>query len=314
MATNLVQATLSFGTVPSSFCPAGSTAAAQWQSALTMIQGLANITVPVSSGLYVGVNTPPSNLQGQVLWLKTDAYGNPVTPWALFFWNPAVGDWVWPNPRQAGGERIVWDDTELALWQYDGGTLPGVDPTVTAPTVNSGCMWMVNHSRWDFVMPFGAGTNPASYNGQAATIIGQGQTGGEEKHVLTMDEMEHQHALGNVSTYNPPPAGFRQLALETRPSVPLTPNAPGFVSTDWQAEQASGTSAGGTVEDIGSASMEGSPVGIVTDVPVTNDQNHPNPVTGLTPPNPSAHNNMAPYIGVLYGQRSPRVFYSGTGK
>jgi len=310
--------TFTFGKTPVGFCPNATTPNLMWDQVWAMLAGIMSGSVSAQSSFYPSSTAPPASLQGQVIWGKTDNYGSPVPGQWLFWWSPAVGAWVWPHPKPPGSpELMIWNDIENPnLWQYDGGDTPGVDPTVTAPTAATGAMWFIKHAVTDFKMLISAGTSPASYNGQPATVLTQGQTVGEEKHVLTMDEIWHQHPIGNVSidssdANNTP--GFRQFVLETNPggAVPLTPNAPGFIAAEWQGATASGTKGGGTVQDIGSAQLVGPPVGVQTDTPTQADSNHPNTVSNLTPPAPSAHNLLPPSMVVMYAQRTGRIFYRG---
>jgi len=299
----------SLGTVPAGFCATGSTAEAQWQSVFTMLLQILSGSVSAASNIVVSQTTPQPADQGK-LWVKLNAYGMPI---GIFFFGD--GQWIWPNPRPSGGgERMIWDGTETALWEYDGGEVPGVDPSVTPPTPTTGAMWQVD-TVWQFTTPIGAGTNAKSYNGEAATVLSQGQTGGEEKHVLTMDEILHQHAMGNVCVDGAanPAFGFDQMVVETRPAVPLTPNVPGFVAAAWgrMAATPGAFGGGGTVTDAASASLIGPPVGAVTDLAIAADENHPNTITNVTPPEPTAHNNLPPYRVVYFAKRTTRQFYRG---
>jgi hypothetical protein len=304
------QLSFDFANVPTNFCASGSTPAAYWQSVVNMLASIISGTVPASSGLYPSANTPPTNLQGQVIWIKLDTYGNPVTPCCTFWFDVALGKWVWPIPTQQDGFLRPWTQSETALWEADGGDVPGVDPSVTPPTAATGAVWMVNHAATDFRMFISAGTNPASYNGQAATVLSVGQTGGEEKHVLTPDEIWHQHPIGYAcQDPSTPTDGWNQLGLETGPggAISATSNAPAWESSTLSKSSPKGGT--GTINAL--PNVLGSPVGIVTDVPTLADANHPNLVTNLTPPAPTAHNTLPPYFVGLWAQRTARQFFRG---
>jgi hypothetical protein len=276
-----------------------------------MYQGIRQGSVSAAANVVFSRTTPQPSDQGK-LWVKLDLYGNPA-PWpCLFYWGSGYGSWIWPNDR-GPGELMPWKFTESQLWEYDGGD-PGVDHLTVPSTPTTGAMWERDPDM-DFMFFVGAGTNAKSYNGEAATVLSQGQTGGEEKHVLTMDKILHQHPIGNVcvdGTANPA-FGFDQMVLQTRPGVPLTPNVPGFVAAAWNriAATPGAFGGGGTVTDAASASLIGPPVGAVTDLPIAADNDHPNVVTNQTPPQPTAHNNMPPYRVGIWARRTVRQFYRG---
>ena len=181
------------GQVPPDFCAQGATAAPMWQQVFQLLQSISNLTVSAASSIYPSANTPPSNLQGQVIWLKTTPAGGPLPGWSQFWWDPVYSCWDWPHPPAPF--LVAYPGPESALWAEDGGDQNNNNPALYPPTPTTGAMW-VAYAAAAFRTLIGAGTNPASYNGQPATVLTQGQTGGEEKHILTPDEMLHQHAIG----------------------------------------------------------------------------------------------------------------------
>ena len=95
------------------------------------------------------------------------------------------GAWMSLHPDFVG-KIIMWEGVVgSALWSLDGGD--GTNPVVTPPTATSGAMWeQVTQLAAKF--PLGAGTLPSG------TVIGVGSTGGEETHLLTVNEMPaHRH-------------------------------------------------------------------------------------------------------------------------
>ena len=103
-----------------------------------------------------------------------------------------MGQWISPHPIPPSGQQvIIWKDTESALWSYDGGD--GKDPTSNPPTSVSGAMW-VRDTDFDFKFPVGMGTNGTTYDGNVATVITPGDTGGEERVTQTLDQLvPHYH-------------------------------------------------------------------------------------------------------------------------
>ena len=170
-------------------------------------------------------------------------------------------------------------------------------------------MWQTD-TDFAFAMPIGAGQNPVIYNGQTVgTLLQVGQTGGEERHVLSMDEMWHQHSIG-IAAAASGQNGWSQIALETRVggSTPLTPNAPGWTCVHFGLDPVDGA----TYTDIASADLHGvGPLGVQTDTPIAADANHLNTVTNITPPAPTAHNTLPPYRVVIFAKRTARVMYRG---
>lgn len=93
------------------------------------------------------------------------------------------GGWISPHPSTpSGDERRMFLGTEANVWAYDGGD--GTNPSVSAPTANTGAMWEVDHD-FDFRMPLGPGTSPAP----TSTTVAVGATGGVENVTLTKDQL-----------------------------------------------------------------------------------------------------------------------------
>ena len=260
-------------------------------------------SIPGFTGVVVGPNVPAVSSQG-LAWLKTDPQGNPIN---VFLYSG--GKWIAKNQREANSnERMIWVGTEVALWSHDGGD--GTDPSVTPPTPTTGAMWQIDPA-FAFRFPLGLGnlnvaTSPATYDGNTATAVNQGQVGGEERIVLTPDEIHHQHCIGKFGLMAGN-TGFRQLVLETG-GAPTT-GAPGNASGGWQsyADNDPGLpNVAGNTADV--SSEHGT--NVQTDIPAAASlPNAVNPTGDGT--NPSSHDNMPPFIVVGFAKRTSRQFYTG---
>lgn len=135
----------------------------------------------IEGGLFNMSEAEPDPDQRDRPWLRL--VGGFPDRWYVY----AGGSWVWPNSRQAGGERIWWDGTESDLWSYDGGD--GTDPSSSSPTSTTGAMWQ-RDTTWDAKFPVQAGTLP---NGTVLTI---GATGGQDEQVIP----DHDHTVGRMES------------------------------------------------------------------------------------------------------------------
>lgn len=150
----------------------------------------------LASGAIVGVypsQTAPGIGDRDKLWIKLDASDR-----ALGAYMYAGGLWVWKHPCPAGGfERRLFVGSTADLATYDGGTNTAVSD-VTGP------MWEVD-TNFAARFPVGVGTTA---NG---TVINVTNTGGEDEHTLTVDEMPaHTHTASSV-WLNTWPAGTNEL-------------------------------------------------------------------------------------------------------
>ena len=228
------------------------------------------INTQLTGKLFTLGPTTPGAAAQGLPWIRTDVNGNVI---GVYTFNTTSQKWVSPNPAlPASKERRLWTGTESELWSFDGGD--GTDPTVNTPTETTGAMWQVDHAA-DFRMAIGPGTSGLS------TTIAVGQTGGEEKHTLTPTEMSHTHVTGRMKTNS------------------------GSGADDGYMLQAGAQTVDGTGRRItgGSSSDVEAPLSTLTgNYLATADVD-----TGAAP---TAHNNLPPYIGMFFIQRTARKFYT----
>lgn len=117
-------------------------------------------------------DTEPAATDRDKVWARTSA-GAPTTPFMWIFFN---GLWVAKHPIAAG-----------TLW-----AMPYTGSVASIATLDGGAVGVVSDNSgpfWEAVtslaarMPIGAGTLPSGL------VLAVGDTGGEEKHVLTMAEL-----------------------------------------------------------------------------------------------------------------------------
>lgn len=179
----------SLANFPSGYCFPGV------QQYATDLVALLTGTVNTAGKILIGPNAPaPADQDG--VWLRT--VGGYLEGVYLY-----LGVWARPHPiPPSSNSRFLYAGADGAadLWLYDGGD--GTDPATA--TLTSGSMWAVDHA-FDFKMPIGPGTNGVTYDGNPATIIAQGGTGGEERHKLLATESgvaAHTHDLTQYSLIN----------------------------------------------------------------------------------------------------------------
>lgn len=125
---------------------------------------------------------PPADTT--VAWLKLDA--TTLRPVGLYRF---IGNWISPHPL-VPGLTMIWTAALPDFNSFDGGD-------GGAPSAISGPMWEeATELRARF--PIGAGTTPTPYS----TVLAQGATGGEEKHVLVPTEIPPVNTLINFFTPN----------------------------------------------------------------------------------------------------------------
>lgn len=287
-----IPVTLSWGNLSAGYC-------------FTTLDGFKNdifnlLTASITgmTGVVYGPNTPAPADQDKA-WLKTDVYGNPIG-WYFF----AGGKWVWPHTIVPGtGERRIFrgpnDGTATGLWRYDGGD--GTDPA--AATDTTGGMWMVDTDFGDSThvprVPIGAGTNPTTYNGAAATVINQGDTGGAERVTLDFKEMWHRHAYADYALALD--ANYYKIGHEPGGALSTTAGQVRHLTFKAVADRTDLVDINGLTGKIDT---------MQTDIP-TNDGVIPN--NGYTPAlaGNGAHQNLPPYLGVYFVKRSARRFFVG---
>lgn len=174
------------GTLDTGFCPAN------LQEMLNGFSAKQTVVFPSTfAGVTVSATKPTDTTQA---WLQLDSLGRPVR-----FYYFAQGAWLAQHPC-VPGFTMIWTTTLPNFTTFDGGDANALSPI-------SGPMWEVVT---DFAakFPIGAGTLPST------TVLAVGDTGGEEKHSLTSQEMPpHTHptnklginiGVGPLEFLNPP--------------------------------------------------------------------------------------------------------------
>lgn len=159
-------------TLPSGFCPA------TYQEMLNGFSTHQYVQIDTSTISLIASTTKP--IITTVAWLQLDQLGRPVR---IYYF--AVGAWLSLHP-QPPGFVMPWFDAVPTFSSFDGG-----DAQIESQY--SGPMWEEIVDT-DIVarFPLAKGTLASG------TIIAQGDTGGEEKHILELEEMPaHVH---NVTT------------------------------------------------------------------------------------------------------------------
>lgn len=246
-------------------------------------------------GIIISPNVPAPTYQGN-LWIKTDAYGNPISQFIF-----ANGQWIWPHPVAPGdGSLVIFtgpeDGSPIGVWSKDGGD--GTNPLTNPPTATTGAFWQVNHNM-DFRFPVGAGTNPLFYNGATqGNSIAVGATGGEEMHTLIASEMWHRHPVAKDGIDTKDGSRAEGMFEAYSGSFSVTPGTPGQ-TWPW-----------GTTDNVVTDINSFIGLGYQTDTPIPSAL--PNPSYGTGNVNVSvAHNNMPPYMGVFFIRRTARKYIVG---
>lgn len=165
---------ISSSALPVGFCSPFSNS--DWQFLVGLLSGTADVSVNVHIG-----EAAPTDLTKA--WLKTIS-GVPDR-----FYYFASGVWLSKHPFPVGFTVLAPAGTELAdIETLDGGEAGAV-------TAFTGPMWEEDE---DFraMFPIGPGTLPSG------TVINEGDTGGEEKHSLTLPEIPPHHHILLVSQSN----------------------------------------------------------------------------------------------------------------
>lgn len=169
------QITLAFQNLPADYC-----FTTPQQLALDISSRLTG-TLAGSASLYtVGKDLPSTDNEDRP-WLKLNSDGSPNR--LYYYWQ---GQWTSEHPiPPSSAVRQLWTSTTGALSTYDGGDANPI-------SVTSGPMWEVDT---DFAALFPIGVGTTANN----TVIGVGDTGGEDEHVLTIEELAahiHSEAIG----------------------------------------------------------------------------------------------------------------------
>jgi len=167
------------GLLPSGYC---------WSGPQQYLNDIAQLLSVTFSGLDIIISdSAPAAEDQDKLWARlVGGYLEGIYAYS--------GGWYRANQTPpTSGERRLWMGTEASVWSYDGGD--GTDPGISSPTLTTGAMWEVDHT-FDFKIPIGPGTNATTYDGQAATVIAQGDTGGAERVAILNKEMpNHTHTV-----------------------------------------------------------------------------------------------------------------------
>jgi hypothetical protein len=156
--------------VPADYC--GNSLRETWAFLVSLLQ--ATLVGEVNLFNY-GATTPAPDDQDKP-WIKLDANGNIERIYSY-----SNGAWVARHPV-AAGTVIMYEGSEASIPTFDGGEAG----TVTATT---GPMWE-KVSQLDARFPMGPGTLPSGL------VVNVGDTGGEEKHELTEEEIpQHTHVI-----------------------------------------------------------------------------------------------------------------------
>lgn len=145
---------------------------ANWQALIALLAA----TFPEDASIFNTCNTEPSPARRAYPWFRCNADGTP-DKWYRY----SMGAWISLHPSPPG-LVAMYEGTEGSIDTFDGGEAGAV-------TATSGPMWeKVSQANARF--PIGPGTLPST------TIINVGDTGGEETHELTSEEMPaHSHLL-----------------------------------------------------------------------------------------------------------------------
>ncbi len=253
-----------------------------------MLQGFAaalTVQIPNPTQILVSQSTPTADQRQQYAWLKLDSSGNPTR----LYWY-SQGAWLSPHPLQPGTIQIfmsLYENTDPS-----GGfpTFDGGDGTTNRSLI-TGPMWQLAQTNLNgngtYVLggagtsqfPLGVGTMiSGTAPNQITTTIQAGQIGGEQLHILTQNEMppHNHHATVNPNT-----------------------------SFLMQGSEFSGDEIGSGGSQVGNSDVTyfagGDPSTIA-----------PGSVPNV-PTLAAAHNNIPPFCGVYFYQRSARQFYALPG-
>jgi hypothetical protein len=152
--------------LPSGFCPS------DYQSLLNEFSQHQSVPFPDTfAGIIVSATKPTDTTRA---WLALDQFGRPIRLYSF-----AQGAWLSLHPLPVGA-TIWWFDVLPDFTVFDGGD---ANPLTSL----SGAMWQ-QAKRADGTLiaaqfPLVAGTLPSG------TVLNVGNTGGEEKHLLTLPEL-----------------------------------------------------------------------------------------------------------------------------
>lgn len=186
-----IPVTFNVGTLPVGFCWTGPQA---YAASLFGPGGIITGSIPGAGTPVIVSASAPGPSDQDKLWAKL--VGGYLE--GIYQFN---GFWLRPHPLQPTTSfRTIYMGSEAALWLEDGGD--GTNPLVSAPTPTTGSFWQrdltfgADDGSSIFKMPIGVGVNPTAYDGNPATSIGIGATGGEERHLISVSETPpHTHLV-----------------------------------------------------------------------------------------------------------------------
>lgn len=145
-----------------------------YQELADLFASIYSVTVNTNNTGVVVSSTKPADTT--VVWQQIDSSGNPVRIYIF-----VGGRWLSLHSLEPGS-IMLWGAALPNFATFDGGD-------ANAPSVYSGPMWEeVTELRAKF--PIGAGTLPSG------TVLAVGDSGGEEKHTLTVAELPaHTHPI-----------------------------------------------------------------------------------------------------------------------
>lgn len=160
-----------------------------WQQALADFSAVQSVQFPGNFTTYNFGVTSPSPADRDKPWRRTDTNGNPRGNWVF-----SQGVWLMEHPLYNPKTDIVM--RALMMLEVETADIPALDGgEAGAVTDTSGPMWELV-TEFAARMPIAAGTLPSG------TALAIGDTGGEEKHLLTLAESpSHDH--GFVAGDNP---------------------------------------------------------------------------------------------------------------
>jgi hypothetical protein len=169
-------------TLPQGSCPAS------YQELADLLASIYSVTVNTSNtGIVVSATKPADTT---VVWKQLGTDGRPVRDYYF-----VGGIWLSRHTMESGS-IIIWDGALPDFTTFDGGDANPLSAV-------SGPMWEeVTELRARF--PVGAGTLPS------ATVLAVGDTGGEEKHTLTLAELPTALTIPHQQTSNNPAEPYLQ--------------------------------------------------------------------------------------------------------
>lgn len=275
------------GTFPAGYCP---TSPMQ-----CVIDGIAasSVTIPSSAGVPVLVQEgTPLPAQQNAVWWKIDSTGNPVASSPFLYAN---GNWVARHPIPPSDPRVYMILTSASsvptdIWSLDGGD--GTDPSVTAPTPNSGSFWTI------------VGRTLATPNGSLQCLMPIG-VGSITQHVTETTTSTFTVSPGD----NPGVGEATHVLAETETPVTAHDHRSGPLMGTGNINQSSEFPGKPALNPLLRELDIGSTDSSIQDVMTGPRDDIPDGVTGTTAStsNPAAHNNLPPYFAVWYIQRTARI-------